>query len=65
MEKILCVCTNSEYQASPQGEGAGDDANLAIHRKYQSGTDFSSFQVFNNITGKKKVLLGSPASCYV
>ena len=54
MEKILCVCTNSEYQASPQGEGAGDDANLAIHRKYQSGTDFSSFQVFNNITGKKR-----------
>ena len=53
--RILHICTNSEYQASPRGEGPGDEASVAIDGKYQAGTDFPSFQVVKKVSASNCV----------
>ena len=35
----LRACVNSVYQASPRGEGSGDEARLAFEQHMENGTE--------------------------
>ena len=39
--RVFCACANSVYQASPRGEGPGDEVKMQVREQYPGTSIFA------------------------